>query len=168
MRSVSSSKFSVFSDGGVSSVEGLDFELIRIPGFGRPRDFRMTICDFRIEDGTTKHPNNEAWRFEVIRVPGFGRYRKPTVGIGRSEIFWLSDYQMIRLGPEEMEVSSFEWRVSNFECESRTVDVGNGRWMSLDDGEKIFGDPWSVFGRTGFCVRKRVGLGAGVGMLTVS
>jgi hypothetical protein len=61
---------------------------------------------------------------ELIRVPGFGRYRKPTVGIGRLKFFRLSDFQIIRLGPGEM-------GISNFECESRTVDVGNRRWMTV-------------------------------------
>jgi hypothetical protein len=36
-KGVFSLKFSVFSDGGVRSLEGVDFELIRIPGFGRYR-----------------------------------------------------------------------------------------------------------------------------------
>src|SRR5690348_17035713 len=95
MRSVSSLEFSVFSDGGVQSRDGVDFELIRIPG---PQEFRVTNFDFRMEDGTTKyakHTNGEARRFELIRIPRFGRYRKPTEGIGRLEIFWLSDFQII-------------------------------------------------------------------------
>jgi hypothetical protein len=31
-----------------------------------------------------------------------------------------------------------EFRISNFKWENRTVDDGNRRWMSLDDGEKNF------------------------------
>jgi hypothetical protein len=36
-------------------------------------------------------------------------------------------------------MANFEFRMVN--SENRTVDDGNGRWMSSDDGEKIY---WSV------------------------
>jgi hypothetical protein len=63
--------------------------------------------------------------FELIRVPGFGRYRKATVGIGRLEIIRLSDFQIIKSGSGEIEVSGFEW-------EDRTVDHGNCEWRISD------------------------------------
>jgi hypothetical protein len=126
-KGVFSLKFSVFSDGGVPSVDGVDFELICVPGFGRPWDFRM-------EDGTTKyanHANEEAWRFEVIRVPGFGSHRKVTEGIGRLENFQIVRFSNYQTESRKMAISNFEWR-------NRKADEGSRRWMSLDDGEKFF------------------------------
>jgi hypothetical protein len=92
---VFSLRFSVFSAGGVRSVEDVDFELIGVPRGGRLIKFQVTNLDFRMGLGTTKvlpdgvfpdghrHANGEPWRGELIRIPGFGRYRKATEGIGR-------------------------------------------------------------------------------------
>jgi hypothetical protein len=132
-----------------------DFELILVPGFGRPRDFRMTDFEFRMKESLQmevrpKNGGNLELR-ELIRVPGFGRYRKATVGIGRLRKFRMTNCEF-QIGTQISNCQIF--KLSNRDAEE--YRFGIGRDVAVGGYRQL-----AAVQKTEFRIQK-----AGVGMKT--
>jgi aminopeptidase N len=103
------------------------FQLIRIPGFRRPRDFRMTDFEFRMKESlqieVRSHNGGDLELLELIRIPGFGRYRKAMVGIGRLRKFRMTNCEF-RIGTQILNCQIF-----------KLSDQRGGSWSLVVEGK---------------------------------